>query len=78
MTAGRLRPASVTGTFSIIAAQPETGVCGAAVASQFPARGRLVPHVRAGGGAFCTQHRHEPAWGERALDLLAAGPGRAR
>ncbi|MGO8749985.1 MAG: DUF1028 domain-containing protein [Thermoguttaceae bacterium] len=23
--------------------------------------------------AFCTQHWHEPKWGERALDLLAAG-----
>lgn len=63
----------VSGTFSIVAAEPETGVCGAAVASKFPAVGKVVPYVRAGVGAFCTQHWHNPAWGERALDLLAEG-----
>jgi uncharacterized Ntn-hydrolase superfamily protein len=63
----------VTATFSIVAADPETGVCGAAVASKFPAVGQVVPYVRAGVGAFCTQHWHEPKWGERALDLLAEG-----
>jgi uncharacterized Ntn-hydrolase superfamily protein len=63
----------VTGTFSIAAVDPETGVCGAAVASKYPAVGTIVPYVRAGVGAFCTQHWHEPKWGERALDLLAAG-----
>ena len=63
----------MTGTFSIVAADPEAGVCGAAVASKFPAVGRVVPYVRAGVGAFCTQHEHVPDWGERALDLLAAG-----
>lgn len=35
--------------------------------------GRVVPYVRAGVGAFCTQHWHNPQWGERALDLLAGG-----
>ena len=73
MTAGSLPRETVTGTFSIVAADPEAGVCGAAVASKFPAVGRVVPCVRAGVGAFCTQHHHEPAWGERALELLAAG-----
>jgi uncharacterized Ntn-hydrolase superfamily protein len=63
----------VTATFSIVAADPESGVCGAAVASKFPAVGQVVPYVRAGVGAFCTQHWHEPKWGERALDLLAEG-----
>jgi uncharacterized Ntn-hydrolase superfamily protein len=52
---------------------PETGICGAAVASKYPAVGAVVPYVRAGVGAFCTQHWHEPKWGERALDLLAQG-----
>ena len=70
---GRDRGRAVTGTFSIVAADPETGVCGAAVASKFPAVGRVVPYARAGVGAFCTQHWHEPRWGKRALDLLAAG-----
>ena len=66
-------PAGVSGTFSIVAADPDTGICGAAVASKYPAVGMVVPYVRAGVGAFCTQHWHEPTWGERALDLLAQG-----
>lgn len=68
-----LGAADVTGTFSIVAVDPETGVCGAAVASKYPAVGKVVPHVRAGVGAFCTQHWHNPDWGQRALDLLAEG-----
>lgn len=71
---GRVRSADdVTATFSIVAADPESGVCGAAVASKYPAVGRVVPYVRGGVGAFCTQHWHEPKWGERALDMLADG-----
>lgn len=63
----------VSGTFSIVAVDPNTGVCGAAVASKYPAVGKVVPYVRAGVGAFCTQHWHNPPWGEQALDLLARG-----
>lgn len=63
--------ADVTRTFSIVAVDPESGVCGAAVASKYPAVGKIVPYVRAGVGAFCTQHWHNPEWGERALDMLA-------
>ena len=63
----------VSGTFSVVAVDPNTGVCGAAVASKYPAVGKVVPYVRAGVGAFCTQHWHNPKWGERALDLLAQG-----
>lgn len=62
----------VSRTFSIVAVDPETGICGAAVASKYPAVGKVVPYVRGGVGAFCTQHWHHPQWGERALDLLAA------
>src|SRR5689334_19632800 len=62
-----------TATFSICAVDPEAGLCGAAVASKYPAVGRVVPYVRAGVGAFCTQHHHNPRWGQPALDLLAAG-----
>jgi uncharacterized Ntn-hydrolase superfamily protein len=65
--------AGVSGTFSIVAVDPESGICGAAVGSKYPAVGKVVPYVRAGVGAFCTQHWHEPRYGERALDLLAAG-----
>jgi uncharacterized Ntn-hydrolase superfamily protein len=64
--------AEISRTFSIVAVDPETGVCGAAVASKYPAVGKVVPYARAGVGAFCTQHWHEPEWGEKALDLLAA------
>ena len=63
--------ADFTGTFSIVAVDPERGVCGAAVASKYPAVGKVVPYVQAGVGAFCTQHRHNPDWGELALGLLA-------
>lgn len=67
-----VRPeAGVTGTFSIVAVDPNKGVCGAAVASKYPAVGKVVPYVRAGVGAFCTQHWHNPKWGELALDMLA-------
>ena len=72
-----LPPAQVreltVGTFSIVAVDPNAGVCGAAVASKYPAVGKVVPYVRAGVGAFCTQHCHNPQWGEFALDLLAKG-----
>jgi uncharacterized Ntn-hydrolase superfamily protein len=62
-----------TATVSIAAADPETGVCGAAVASRFPAVGKAVAYARAGVGAFCTQHYHVSKWGKQALDLLEAG-----
>jgi uncharacterized Ntn-hydrolase superfamily protein len=64
---------AITATFSIVAVDPDNQVCGAAVASKYPAVGKVVPYVRAGVGAFCTQHYHVPKWGEPALDLLQAG-----
>lgn len=63
----------VSGTFSIVAVDVEAGVCGAGVASKYPAVGKVVPYVRAGVGAFCTQHWHNPKWGEKALDMLEEG-----
>lgn len=63
----------ITATFSIVAVDPENHVCGAAVASKYPAVGKVVPYVRADVGAFCTQHYHVPKWGEPALDLLQQG-----
>lgn len=63
----------VSRTFSIVAYDPDSGAVGAAVASKFPSVGRVVPYVRAGVGAFCTQHWHEPKFGPRALELLGAG-----
>jgi len=63
----------VTGTFSICACDPETGVCGAAVASLYPAVGTVVPFARGGVGAFCTQHHLIKGAGPRALDMLEKG-----
>jgi uncharacterized Ntn-hydrolase superfamily protein len=63
----------ITATFSIVAVDPENQVCGAAVASKYPAVGKVVPYVRDGVGAFCTQHYHVPKWGVPALDLLEQG-----
>jgi hypothetical protein len=63
----------ITATLSIVAADPATGQCGAAVASKYPSVGKVVPYVRGGVGAYCTQHWHHPPWGETALDLLQRG-----
>src|SRR5258708_27413343 len=63
----------ITATFTIVAVDPATGICGAAVASKYPAVGKVVPYVRGGVGAFCTQHWHNPKIGDKALDLLAEG-----
>jgi uncharacterized Ntn-hydrolase superfamily protein len=60
-------------TFSIAAVDREAGVCGAAVASKYPAVGKVVAHARAEIGAFCTQHAGLKQWGPKALDLLAEG-----
>ena len=62
--------ADIVATFSIVAIDPETGVCGAAVASKYPAVGNVVPYALGGVGAFCTQHYCEPAFGPQALKLL--------
>ena len=63
----------ITNTFSICAVDPETGECGAAVASMYPAVGKVVPYVRADVGVFCTQHWHNPNFGAPALELLEKG-----
>ncbi len=60
----------ITATFSIVAVDPATGVCGAAVASKYPAVGKVVPIAVGGVGAFCTQHYHVPKWRQQASDLL--------
>jgi uncharacterized Ntn-hydrolase superfamily protein len=62
---------TVIATFSIAAVDPETGECGAAVASKFPGVGKVVAHARPGVGAYCTQHYDLRASAPKALDLLA-------
>ena len=40
-----LRPDfGISATFSMVAVDPETGTCGAAVASKYPAVGKFVPY----------------------------------
>ncbi len=64
---------SITATFSIAAVDPETGICGGAVASKYPAVGKAVVFARAGVGVLCTQHYNLARFGPQALDLLAQG-----
>jgi uncharacterized Ntn-hydrolase superfamily protein len=64
---------NIIATFSIVAVDPETGICGAAVASKYPGVGKVVPSVRAGVGAFCTQHYHRDEWRTEAIALLEKG-----
>ncbi|MCP4658677.1 MAG: DUF1028 domain-containing protein [bacterium] len=58
-------------TFSIVAADPEAGEVGIAVASRFFAVGTVVPHARADVGAVATQSFANTSFGPRGLDLLA-------
>jgi uncharacterized Ntn-hydrolase superfamily protein len=60
-------------TYSIVAWDPVTGDLGVAVESKFPNVGGIVPWGRAGVGAVATQSLGNTAYGERGLDLIAAG-----
>lgn len=60
-------------TFSIVAADPESGEVGVAVASRFFAVGTVVPHARAGIGAVATQSFANTTFGPRGLELLKGG-----
>jgi uncharacterized Ntn-hydrolase superfamily protein len=60
-------------TFSIVAADPEAGEVGVAVASRFFAVGTVVPFAKAGVGAVATQSNANTTYGPRGLDLLERG-----
>jgi uncharacterized Ntn-hydrolase superfamily protein len=60
-------------TFSIVAADPEAGEVGVAVASRFFSVGSVVPWGRAGAGAVATQSFANTTFGPRGLDLLERG-----
>jgi len=64
-------------TYSIVARDPATGELGVAVQSHWFSVGGVVTWARPGVGAVATQANAEPAYGPRALDLLAEG-GSAR
>jgi uncharacterized Ntn-hydrolase superfamily protein len=61
------------GTYSIVARDPGTRELGVAVQSHWFGVGQMVPWLQPGVGAVATQSIVEPAYGPRALDLLAAG-----
>jgi uncharacterized Ntn-hydrolase superfamily protein len=61
------------GTYSIVARDPRTGELGVGVQSHWFSVGSVVSWARPGVGAVATQSLVEPAYGPRALDLLAEG-----
>src|SRR3954462_4117339 len=67
-----LRPLR-TGTYSIVARDPESGEVGVAVQSHWFSVGSVVSWARAGVGAVATQSIADPAYGPNALDLLEQG-----
>jgi uncharacterized Ntn-hydrolase superfamily protein len=71
-TAVRAGPPSPS-TFSIVAADPEAGEVGVAVASRFFAVGTVVPFAKAGVGAVATQSFANTSYGPRGLELLERG-----
>jgi uncharacterized Ntn-hydrolase superfamily protein len=60
-------------TYSIVGWDSATGDLGVVVQSKFPNVGGIVPWARAGVGAVATQSLSNTAYGERGLELLAAG-----
>ena len=60
-------------TFSIVAADPDAGEVGVAVASRFFAVGSVVPFAKAGVGAVATQSFANTSYGPRGLELLERG-----
>ncbi|MBI3648885.1 MAG: DUF1028 domain-containing protein [Actinobacteria bacterium] len=62
-------------TFSIVAADPEKGDWGVAVASKFPAVGAVVPSAKAGVGAVATQAWANTSFGPDGLALMGSGAG---
>ncbi len=61
------------GTYSIVARDPATGELGVAVQSHWFSVGSIVTWAQPGVGAVATQSIAEPAYGPRALALMAAG-----
>jgi uncharacterized Ntn-hydrolase superfamily protein len=60
-------------TFSIVAADPETGEVGVAVQSKYFAVGNVVPWAKAGVGAVATQAAGVAVYGRLALEALQRG-----
>lgn len=65
--------APVSATFSIVACEPETGVCGVAVATHNLAVGNSVPFARFGVGAGVSQFETNPCHALAIIGALDAG-----
>ena len=63
----------MTGTFSIVGFDPDTGELGVAVQSRAFSVGGRVPWAEAGVGAIATQASTNPSFGPRGLALLRSG-----
>lgn len=63
----------IVSTFSIVAADPENGEVGIAVASRFFAVGTVVPWAKADIGAVATQSFANTSFGWKGIDLLEKG-----
>ena len=63
----------IVATFSIVAADPESGEVGVAVASRFFSVGSVVPFGEGAVGAVATQANANVSFGPRGLELLARG-----
>jgi uncharacterized Ntn-hydrolase superfamily protein len=66
-------PSTSLATFSIVAADPDAGDWGVAVASKFPAVGAVVPWAQAGAGAVATQAYANTSFGPSGLALMSHG-----
>ncbi|MGH2642162.1 MAG: DUF1028 domain-containing protein [Actinomycetota bacterium] len=64
-------------TFSIVAADPDAGDWGVAVASKFVSVGAVVPWAKAGVGAVATQSWANTSFGPEGLGLMADGASAA-
>ena len=63
----------VSGTFSIVARSPESGLFGVAVASGSLSVGDRVPHAKPGVGVVATQAYTNVAYGTKGLELMGRG-----
>ncbi len=70
---GRLERKDVVATYSIVAADPDTGELGIAVESKFIAVGAVVPWAKAGVDAIATQSWANTSFGTKGLELMGKG-----
>jgi uncharacterized Ntn-hydrolase superfamily protein len=66
-------PIHASATYSIVACDAQTRACGVAVQTNNLAVGASVPYAQAGVGAVASQFETNPAYGPRALALMAQG-----